>query len=136
MFCLRPILQQLYRNETFEYPLALRYQRLEILDLQLNRIGPEGAMALAYAIRHSAALQVVNLKHNLTGDFGGTAFGWMLAMNKSVVDLTLAANHMQLDSAKGFAKALGVNTTLRRLDLSNNILGKVRSCVDAASLML
>ena len=91
-----------------------------------NKIGPDGALSLAFCLTRNDTLRRLILRHNLIGDAGCDALCHALAAsNASLLELSLAANGMTDVAARALGGMLGTNATLCRLDVSANVFGQV-----------
>ncbi|WP_032113170.1 hypothetical protein [Candidatus Paracaedibacter symbiosus] len=95
---------------------------LKVLDLSFNLID-RGAMELARALKRNSTLQVLNLSYNFIVPPDSWLFG-ALKENKALQSLVLKENLINLGEDPGFFEsikyALSHNTTLTKLDLSDN----------------
>jgi len=96
------------------------------LDLTYNRIGPDGALSLAFSLTRNDTLRRLILRHNLIRDTGCDALCRALASsNTTLIELSLAANGMTDVAARALGRMISTNTALCRLDLSANVFGEV-----------
>ncbi|KAG2392772.1 hypothetical protein C9374_011497 [Naegleria lovaniensis] len=117
---------------------------LTYLDLQKNKIGELGGFAIANALRQNQVLTHLNLKSNYIGDWGVLAFANMFSplnyiyqrqvsniddtltssqqqdYNSTLIQLDLTNNRMTNTSAKYLAESLKANSSLCRVNFSNN----------------
>ena len=105
---------------------------LEHVDLSWCSIGPVGAQHLAQALHVNTSVKTLKLSGNLLRDEGAKALAEMLGGNgaesSGTVNTTL--EHVDLSScdighvgAQHLAQALCVNTSVKTLKLSRNLLG-------------
>ena len=93
------------------------------LGLYSNRIGAEGAKALATALQTNSSLSTLYLGNNEIGDEGAQALATALHTNSSLSSLSLGYNQIGAEGAQALATALQTNKTLTKLDLWNNQIG-------------
>merc|ERR1712137_418817 len=89
-----------------------------------NKIGPEGATAIAKALEVNRVLTTLNLSgpfQNI-GDQGAAAIAEALKVNRVLTKLNLAANDIMDEGATALASALEVNAVLTSLDVGFNQL--------------
>ncbi|CAK0833706.1 unnamed protein product [Prorocentrum cordatum] len=105
---------------------------LQVLGLARNRVGDEGAAALAEALRAPGALpslQVLSLDENLVGDEGAAALAEALRAPGALPSLQvlgLAKNRVEDEGAAALAEALrapGALPSLQVLGLARNRVG-------------
>jgi len=115
---------------------AMTSERLILVDLSLNAIGPDGVSLLASSLLSpSAACRLRHLILNgcSAGSGGGIALGNALGDNTSLLELQLGNNAIEEEGGRALAQALRTNLKLRKLDLHFN---KLRgSCADIARAM-
>ena len=126
--------------------------RLAVLNIDKAGIGAEGAHVLAAALEANATLTSISMQRNGLGRKGGRALGEALSNNSSVTHLDLSLNDIGPQGGLAFAEALRtpggrlaslvmvrcglgpdggralgaaleVNTSLTRLDVTQNDLG-------------
>ena len=97
---------------------------LKSINLWDNRIGDEGAKALAEAIEtYGTQLQTLNLWGNKIGNEGAVAFAELLRNNQSALrDLILVYNEIGDEGGDDLVDALDQNEGIRNLDLFGNPL--------------
>jgi Ran GTPase-activating protein (RanGAP) involved in mRNA processing and transport len=93
---------------------------LQTLNLTWNKIGDDGAVALAAGLKVNSSLQTLNLTWNKIGDEGAVALAEALKDNKSLQTLALCKNQIGDEGAKALAGALKVNSSVRHLNLRSN----------------
>jgi len=97
------------------------------LDLTHNRVGPDGALSLAFCLSRNTTLRRLILRQNLVRDAGCVALARTLAAtNSTLTELNLAANGATEASALALGQMIAANTTLCRLDVSVNKFGEVQ----------
>ncbi|KAF9562421.1 hypothetical protein EC968_005245 [Mortierella alpina] len=106
---------------------SVRFNRtLTSLSLDLNEMGPKGAAAMAMALVSNRHLTHLYMPHNNIGDQGLMEICESLKRNKTLISLDVELNHIGHGQSIAGMQALGevlkVNTTLRELNLSYNIL--------------
>lgn len=113
--------------------VALRDATLHTLLLDNNRIGYDGACALADALRSNQTLLHLNLNNNNTGSLGAQAFASALQCNTTLQTLKMFNNCIDWCGATAIGRALSRNCTLKHLDLQwNQITSEgVQSLADA-----
>jgi len=110
----------------------LRYDRCHLsqLDLTYNKIGPDGALSLAFCLTRNETLRRLILRQNLIRDAGCESLCLALrSSNSSLIELSIAANGLTDVAARALGVMLTSNTTLCRLDVSANVFGEVRRFV-------
>ena len=103
-----------------------RFAALRTLDLSKNKIGLEGAKAIAEALMKSGTAVVITLYLGLNniGDEGAIAIAEALKVNAVLLnELGLGNNSIGADGAKAIAEALKVNAVLTELRLGVNTIG-------------
>ncbi|EFC49123.1 predicted protein [Naegleria gruberi] len=115
-------------------------QTLTYLDLQKNKVGELGGFSLAEALRTNQTLTYLNLKSNYIGDLGALAFANAFSptdqifkntneptlernvgeFNDTLINLDLTNNRITYLSARHLMKSIERNTSLSRLNMSNN----------------
>lgn len=92
-----------------------------VLDLSGNHLGQEGCACLAAGLRSPGALlEVLKLESNGVGDEGARELGVVLAENATLRELEVRRNSITDEGGRLLARALETNVTLRRLDLFDN----------------
>ena len=102
-----------------------RFAALRTLDLSKNKIGLEGAKAIAEALMKSGTAVVITLYLGLNniGDEGAIAIAEALKVNAVLTTLNLGYNSIGVEGAKAIAEALKVNAVLTELRLGVNTIG-------------
>jgi hypothetical protein len=100
-------------------PAAICEKHLTHLQLPNQRIGMEGARAIARGLRHNKGVIYVDLRANSVLDAGAAAFAKMLKTNDTLRTLCLDANRITDAGAEKLAEALDVRTS------RNYALGKL-----------
>lgn len=124
---------------------ALQDEGCRIRSLQLwgNRVGAEGATALASALSLNRTLLYLNLgsqqlapeaPNELCGDSVAAQFATALRQNVTLTSLDLRYLGMSDIGARSLACALPCNTSLRHLDVRYNSIGGEGLCALAVSL--
>ena len=97
---------------------------LSTLELRLNKIGPEGAKAIAKALPFTTALKKIVLSDNFIKDEGAIAIGESLKTNNTLKELVLINCSIGPEGGKAIGVGLQAGiTALRSLNLSFNQLG-------------
>jgi Leucine-rich repeat (LRR) protein len=105
--------------------------------LGINRLGDETMEEVAKHLEsEDAVLEVLNMERNRISDKGIKGFAEALAVNKSLKKLKLSQCILSEQSIKDIADALAVNKTLESLDLSDCKLSDegIKSIADALAL--
>ena len=68
---------------------------VETADLSANRLGPDGAKALASSISESTTLKKLDLSENHLGSDGAQAIAAAVAKNVSLTNVDMRANHFE-----------------------------------------
>ena len=97
---------------------------LTYLRLDGNKIGDEGAKAIAAGVAASGSLTHLFLWENKIGDEGAKALAAGVAASGSLAHLNVGFNKIGDAGAKAIAEALRVNAVLTELDLRGNEIGK------------
>ena len=109
--------------------IACNLSQIAIVELGGNKIGAEGAEALAKAIISTCCctsrLTILDLNQNLLCDEGAAHIAKALAVNKSITSLDLSINRIENKGAESLALALTTNTQLKILNLCMNQIGSV-----------
>ncbi len=82
--------------------------------------GDRGILSMANSLRDNVGLRKLDMSVNELYCEGAIAFGKALGFNQSLVDLSLERNEIGLSGALALAEALKLNTNLERLVLSGN----------------
>jgi len=96
---------------------------LTTLVLYTNSIGDEGAIAIAEALKVNAVVTTLVLGGNNIGDEGAIAIAEALKVTAVLTILRLDENNIGAEGAKAIAEALKVNAVLTVLYLGSNNLG-------------
>ncbi|GMI46977.1 hypothetical protein TrCOL_g1182 [Triparma columacea] len=97
--------------------------RLTTLNLERNKIGDKGAIAISYLLSPSSILTKLFLARNRIGDRGASAIGGKLRKNKMLHTLGLGFNLIGPDGGIKLARALSENKNLVALELQSNRIG-------------
>ncbi|KAL0245000.1 hypothetical protein GEMRC1_009080 [Eukaryota sp. GEM-RC1] len=108
------------------------------IDLRNNSIGPEGAIAIAEALKVNSSVSRIYLHNNSIGPEGAIAIAEALKLNSSVSDIYLHNNSIGPEGAIAIAEALKVNSSVSvtRINLSNNSIGPEGAIAIAEALKL
>ncbi|XP_059877611.1 dynein regulatory complex subunit 5 [Delphinus delphis] len=101
----------------------LDHAALEELDLSHNLIGDRGARAAAKLLGHSR-LRVLNLANNQVRAPGAQSLAHALAHNSNLVSLSLRLNCIEDEGGQALAHALQTNKCLTTLHLGGNELSE------------
>lgn len=109
-------------------------QSLEKLYLDGNKLGDEGVMRLAEAIKinKESKIKVLHLAKNKIGDGGAKSLAKMIEKNTTLKEISLNNNRISDRGLKCLFEALQKNTSIEKVDLRNNFVHRKR---DAKSLM-
>ena len=103
---------------------------LLVLDLDYNRIGPDGAAALASGLSVNQSLEKLSLSWNRIGDDGTIALAEALRSNQSLHALSLRRNDITNVGADALQKASKHSTAIYHIDVENNFV-----CIKGAALL-
>jgi hypothetical protein len=95
-------------------------ESLTSLNLGYNKIGVEGAKAIAQALEKNESLTSLYLMNNKIGAEGAKALAQALEKNESLTSLDFWNNKIGDEGAKAIAQALEKNESLTSLELWNN----------------
>ena len=87
--------------------------------MNANRIGVDGAKAIAEALKVNPVLTELDLYNNQIRDDGAKAIAEALKVNPVLTTLYLGYNSIGDDGAKAIAEALKVNPVLTKLNLQS-----------------
>ncbi|KAL0231352.1 hypothetical protein GEMRC1_010756 [Eukaryota sp. GEM-RC1] len=93
------------------------------INLCNNSIGPEGATAIAEALKLNSSVSWLNLDNNSLGNEGATAIADALKVNSSLCRITLGDNAIGNEGAIAIAEVLKVNSSLSEINLIDNSIG-------------
>lgn len=94
------------------------------LDLSHNKIGDDGAAALAVILsKKDVALKTIDLSDNCIRGDGAKSLGRALGSNTSVESMSLRLNRIGDSDGASFFELLQPNASIGKLDMSNNQLG-------------
>ncbi|XP_039282090.1 dynein regulatory complex subunit 5 [Nilaparvata lugens] len=98
------------------------HKSLKELNIENNSFGEEGLMAVAFVLnkKDSCPLEVLKLDLNIFGDEGAKALGASLVNNSTLTKLSLAGCGITIEGLTSLMAALRYNTTLLNLNLSSN----------------
>ena len=105
---------------------------LTTLALGENRIGAEGATALARALIAVPLLTALDLHSNTIGDAGAAALAGALTSVSQLTTLDLRFNHIYADGAVALARNLSSVPQLTTLYLRNNYIGDAGAALAGA----
>jgi Ran GTPase-activating protein (RanGAP) involved in mRNA processing and transport len=95
----------------------------QVLQLQGNYLGPEGAESLASALGTNVSLTRLDLRSCQIRDAGAVSLAAVLKTHTSITDLNLDNNRIRAAGAMSLAAALQHNTTLTALALGTHPFG-------------
>ena len=97
---------------------------LQSIRLHRCKLGPDGARAIAAALKTNEKSSVVDIDvhFNKIGVLGAQEIGSMLAVNGKIKKLNLQYNNIGVEGASHIAKGLETNKTLNSLDISYNTI--------------
>ncbi|KAJ1550101.1 hypothetical protein HK096_008736 [Nowakowskiella sp. JEL0078] len=114
---------------------ALPLSSLKILRLFDNSIGPQGVSSISNAIRNNdSTLQILDLEGNKIGAEGAKALASMLLHNTTLKYLNVSFNHLHNKGAIEMASALNQNSNLIAIYLSDNKIGDEGASFVASAL--
>ncbi|XP_070181149.1 leucine-rich repeat-containing protein 74A-like [Littorina saxatilis] len=94
-------------------------------DISDNNLGREGAKVLATAIKDNDSLQEIRAAGNKFDDKTGEYFAEAIKVNTQIKQLDLSRNMLSIDGAIAIGKAMEDNETIIQFDLSyNHLRGK------------
>ena len=83
------------------------------------------AQAWKESLKHSSALEILNIRNNQIGNAGATAFAEVLKINSTLQQLILAQNSdIGDETASAIAQALKTNSTLEAIWLPRNTISQ------------
>ncbi|KAL0228888.1 hypothetical protein GEMRC1_013508 [Eukaryota sp. GEM-RC1] len=77
-----------------------------------NLIGPEGARALAEALKVNSTITHIKLEDNSIGPEGARALAEILKVNSTITHINLEDNSIGPEGARALAEVLKVNSTI------------------------
>ena len=114
-------LQQVRRSAAAEVkPIVSGIRELDITD---NKIGPDGATALAMALAANEHLTELTLTGNSIGPEGGAAVADALRTNSCITKLSLCRCSLGAHGATALATDLSHDPHLKRINISSNGIG-------------
>jgi len=111
---------------------------IEQIDLQDNKIGNDGAVAMFKALtptkkgyqrtvnrgkERRCGVSTLDLKLNFIGERGGQALGQALRSNRTLMEIDLDRNRIGDQGAFAIGSALQINRTIKRVNLNDNHIG-------------
>ena len=115
--------------------LKTRLTGMRELNLALNSITDEGALALAGVLGALPSLDRLNLEHNWIGTSGSEALARALSSGRAHLrQLSLASNNLGERGGAALAGALASNRWLHTLNLYSNSIGTSGAVAFAATL--
>ena len=123
------------QRTAFALAKALATHPLQKLNLSYNsRLGDEGAVEIANALKQNASLTELGLRDTGTGDKCAASLAKALKVNSTLESLALGNNLVGDEGAKELAGALRTNLTLRKITLDHNCISNVGARELAAGL--
>jgi len=98
------------------------WQTLAGLNLEANRIGPEGAWHIAQMLRKNSILRSLKLGRNQLSHPGAQAVGEALEHNNTLTSLSLGGNDLGPKGAEVLAESLKRSTGLKELRMGGNAI--------------
>jgi Ran GTPase-activating protein (RanGAP) involved in mRNA processing and transport len=123
---LTPLLERLHSNAPVTDPLTFPRGTLlpdGRLDLCKQKIGPEGARAVAEAVRHNAHVSSLMLGADGIGDVGALAVADAVQVSPALETVYLGCNHIDAAGAQALAAAVRDNPRIKGLWLKRNPIG-------------
>jgi Ran GTPase-activating protein (RanGAP) involved in mRNA processing and transport len=102
--------------------MLAKHPSLLQLHLACGSLTPAGGTAIGQALRTNSTLQELNMSQNCLFDEGTTEIANGLVGNPSLTSLTLVRCGVESRGFESIGEMMGVNTVLRAIDLSFNIL--------------
>jgi Ca2+-binding EF-hand superfamily protein len=114
--------------------LESRMDKLEVLELSGNYIGPEGVTWISSSIQKHTSLRLLGLAWNLVDDDGAKRLSTLARKVRTLNELDLRFNRIGDDGALQLSKLLASKSRFTRLDLGYNQIEKegCSKCVSAA----
>ena len=109
---------------TLSEVLSFEHCAVRRLDLSWNKVGTEGAVAIANSLCKNNSLEVLLLTANGITDRGGQRLAVSLDENTSLLELSLAQNNITGGSCFVFSKTISRHPKIGKLDLSFNPIGE------------
>eukprot|EP01041_Mallomonas_annulata_P003011 gene3011-5900_t len=115
-------------------PLMFQNSRIKVLSMANNKLGPDGAAAVAKMLRVNIGLRDLNLKYNSIRSEGTQYLASALCVNSGLSSLSLCGNELcgideygdgeyDLSGIMALTNTLQVNQHLKTLKLSENDIG-------------
>jgi Ran GTPase-activating protein (RanGAP) involved in mRNA processing and transport len=123
---LTPLLEELRRNAPV--PAPLRFPRGTLLpdgrlDLCKQQIGPEGARAVAAAVKHNAHVTSLMLGADGIGNAGALAVADAVQASPALETVYLGCNHIDAEGTRPLAEAVRDHPRIKGLWLKRNPIG-------------
>lgn len=96
---------------------------LKNIDLRSSSIGDPGAIAIANLLQKNTTISNINLYGNNIGDDGVVAIAEALEKNTAVTNINLQLNKIKTKGAIAFAKTIEINQSITSLDFYHNKIG-------------
>ena len=101
----------------------MRGSALRYCSLKKNDISDDGAIRIAQGIEQDArSLQELHLGWNEISDVGGEALGKVLLKNTTLLKLDLSNNKLKNESAAAFIVSLKRNVNIKLLNIEDNMI--------------
>eukprot|EP01117_Protostelium_nocturnum_P017649 TRINITY_DN7216_c0_g1_i1.p1 TRINITY_DN7216_c0_g1~~TRINITY_DN7216_c0_g1_i1.p1 ORF type:complete len:509 (+),score=183.56 TRINITY_DN7216_c0_g1_i1:76-1527(+) len=97
--------------------------KLVLLDLGCNELGPSGAKVLANHLKTNNSIVHLYAESNRVGPEGAAYFGEMLKVNKSLSLLYFGGNEIGSKGAQSIAEGMKANKTITKLTIDSNKIG-------------
>jgi len=99
-----------------------------------TRIGAQGAIEFAEALKMNTTIQELNLRHNNIGNNGCIALADSLKINKTLKKINLVSNYIGNEGCIALANALKINKTIKIVYFRGNKIG-LEGCVELAKAL-
>jgi hypothetical protein len=123
---LEPLLHVLRTNVRVSAPTAFPRGSLMPdgrLDLCKQGLGPEGAKAVAEALRENTSVSALLMGADAIGNDGAQAISDLIEHNRALTTVFLGCNQIDEVGARALARALAGNPSVKGLWLKRNALG-------------
>ncbi len=111
-------------DATFDFDQPGLSRSLEELDVTDCELSVRGVEALLHTLRGFAAMRVLRIGENSTGDLAREVAGFLESPGGNrLIELQIRKSYIQEDEVAEFARAFAKAYTLQNVDMSENILG-------------